>query len=92
MREGAKWCRHCCRIGARTEPCRNTRDMDPVDGNNHDPACHAALVAMGGGERGRSADDFKPRYQTTGPKPGDVISFEEAQNEKGEWVLTKAPF
>ncbi len=61
MRDEAKWCRHCCRIGM--GQCKNTRDMDPVDGDNHDPACHAALVALGGGERRRTADDFKPAYQ-----------------------------
>lgn len=42
-------CRYC---GRETEvPCRNTRDMDPVDGFNRDPGCNRALSDLGGGER-----------------------------------------
>ena len=46
------WCRYCQRI--RGHHCRNSRDMDPEDGFNFDPACHDALVKIGGGERMRS--------------------------------------
>lgn len=53
------WCRFCSRMGS--NHCRNTRDMDPVDGFNFDPECHKALLVLGGGERGWVADDFKPR-------------------------------
>jgi len=37
----------------RCVPCMNTRDMDRIDGMNTDPICHAALVYLGSGERGR---------------------------------------
>lgn len=56
----AMWCRYCHRM--RGVHCKSTRDMDPADGYNHDPECHAALVRLGGGERGRTVDDFKPAY------------------------------
>lgn len=42
---------HYCGKSTRT-PCRNTRDMDPVDGFNNDPGCNKALSDLGGGERG----------------------------------------
>lgn len=45
-------CGHCGRMV--WTPCRNTRDMDPVDGFNNDGGCHAALIRLGGGERGRT--------------------------------------
>lgn len=60
MRSEAEWCRYCARM--RSMHCRSTRDMDPVDGCNDDPQCHAALVALGGGERGRTKADFEPAY------------------------------
>jgi hypothetical protein len=45
-------CRYCNRIVA--APCRNTRDMDPVDGLNNDGECRAVLIRLGGGERGHT--------------------------------------
>ena len=61
MRPKVEWCRFCFRMGGRV--CKSTRDMDPDDGGNNDTACHRALVSLGGGERGRTEDDFKPAYQ-----------------------------
>lgn len=61
MRHTNGWCKFCGRM--RGVHCKNTRDMDPVDGSNHDPQCHEALVTYGGGERGRTAEDFKPAYR-----------------------------
>ena len=43
-------CRYCGRHAV--IPCRNTRDMDPVDGLNRDVTCNAVLMRLGGGERG----------------------------------------
>lgn len=42
-----------CSFCGRKTPyyCRNTRDMSPTDGANHDPVCHSALALAGGGER-----------------------------------------
>jgi hypothetical protein len=36
--------------------------MDPVDGVNYDPNCHSVLLRLGGGERGRTEQDFEPAY------------------------------
>ena len=43
-----------CRFCDRHVPvaCRSTRDMDPVDGLNHDVTCNATLERLDGGERG----------------------------------------
>lgn len=56
-------CRYCGRD--RSEPCRNTRDMDPEDGFNNDVDCHIALLELGGGERRRSDSDpaFERAYR-----------------------------
>lgn len=54
-------CANCGRSSGRPA-CRNTRDMDPVDGGNSDPICHAALHKAGGGERGHLAlDEMTPQ-------------------------------
>lgn len=43
------YCDYCNRMVH--VPCRNTRDMDPIDGGNTSVYCHSALVKLGGGER-----------------------------------------
>lgn len=54
-------CANCGRSVGKAA-CRNTRDMDPVDGGNSDPICHAALHRAGGGERGYLAlDEMTPQ-------------------------------
>lgn len=52
-----------------------------------DPECHWGEYCYPDGKSVRLEPQDKAEL-----KPGDTISFEEVQNENGDWVLTKLPF